>query len=268
MQAIWHICQFELTRLFLTKRGGILLLAFAIIWLIILRYPVLSAANILNGASFGDNISAFSQSMNLQHLIDWNYGELAIYWLFAVFAFPITAVLMSSDQLASDANRGTLRFILLRCSRNQLLLGRFLGQLLILASLITMTLLAAFMMGFYRDSSLVMSAMDELFFVGLNLFIIGMPYIAVTSLLNIVLKSSKLSIVMIIIVVPIFHSIVSYLSTIIAPLEILLLALPGIGLFDAAQMPAFEISQTTIVPVLQTIGYLAAAQFLLTRRAL
>jgi len=268
MNAIWHICQFELTRLFLTKRGAILLLAFAVIWLIIFRYPVLAAANSLSNNTFGDNLAAFSQSMNLQHLIEWNYGELAIYWLFAVFAFPITAVLMSSDQLASDANRGTLRFILLRCSRHQLLLGRFLGQLFILASLITMTLFAAFAMGMSRDASLATSALDELFFVGINLFIIGMPYIAVTSLLNIILKSSKLSIVMIIIVVPIFHSIVSYLSTIIAPLEILLLALPGIGLIDAAQMPALELSQTTILPVLQTVAYLAAAQFLLTRRAL
>jgi len=268
MHSIWHICQFELTRLFLTKRGGVLLLAFAIIWLFIFKYPVLQASNILSDSSFGDNITAFSQQLNLQHLMEWNYSELAIYWLFAVFAFPITAVLMSSDQLASDANRGTLRFILLRCSRSQLLVGRFLGQLLIVISLITMTLLAAFAMGLYRDPSLAMSAISELIFVGFNLLLIAMLVFSVTSLLNIVMKSSKLSIVMMIIVLPISHSIISYLGTYFSPLDHLLLILPGIGLIDAVQMPQLELSQTTVIPFLQTIAYLAAAQLLLTRRAL
>ncbi len=268
MHSVWQICQFELTRLFLTKRGGILLLAFAIIWFMIFKYPILEASNILSNSSFGENVSAFSQQLNLQHLIEWNYGELAIYWLFAVFAFPISAVLMSSDQIASDANRGTLRFILLRSSRNQLLFGRFLGQLLILISLISMTLLTAFIMGITRDSSLAVGALDDAFFVGLNLLVISMPFIAVTSLLNIVLKSSKLSIVMIIIVLPIFHGLISYLSYFHQSLEHLLLILPGIQLIDSVQMPHIELSATTMVPLIQTVIYLTAAQFLLARRAL
>lgn len=268
MHSIWQICQFELIRLFLTKRGGILLLAFAIIWYLIFKYPILHSANILSNPSFGENITAFSQQLNLQHLIGWQYGELAMYWLFAVFAFPISAVLMSSDQLASDATRGTLRFILLRSSRNQVLFGRFLGQILILASLVTLTLTAAFMMGLYRDSSLALQAFDELLFVGFNLILISLPFIALTSLFNIILKSSKLSVVMVIIAIPIFHAVISYLSLFYSIFEPLLFVLPGIQLTDAVQMPNLELSKTTVLPLVQTVGYLAIAQLSFARRAL
>lgn len=268
MHSVWHICQFELTRLFLTKRGAILLLAFAIIWAMVFKYPVLEAASLISNQNFSENISAFSETLNLGHLVSWSYAELAVYWLFAVFAFPVTAILMSSDQLASDTNRGTLRFLLLRTSRNQLLIGRFLGQLLILVSLIAMTLFAAFMLGVSRESSLATSALPAFGFVGINLLLIGMPFIAVTSLLNIILKSSKLSIVMIIIVIPIFHSVISYLSSLYDALDWLLYALPGIQLIDALQMPNMELSPTTLIPLVQTIAYLAMAQQLLARRAL
>lgn len=268
MHAIWQICQFELTRLFLTKRGGILLVAFAVIWLIIFKYPILEAAKIVNNPSFGENLSGFSKTLNLQHLLDWNYSELAIYWIFAVFAFPISAILMSSDQLASDTNRGTLRFILLRCSRNQLLFGRFLGQLLILTSLIMTTLTTAFIMGIIREPSLVSGAIADYIFVAFHLLLIGLPFIAVTSLLNIVLKSSKLSVVMIIIIAPIFHAIISYLSSLAGPIEHLLLLLPGIQLVDMLQMPSYELSVVLMTPIIQTVIYLLLAQQILSRRAL
>jgi len=268
MQSTWQICQFELTRLFLTKRGGILLTAFAVIWFIIFKYPVFEAVKIVSNPAFGDNVNVFSDQLNLRHLMTWPYSELAIYWLFAVMAFPITAVLMSSDQLASDANRGTLRFLLLRCSRHQLLFGRFFGQLLIVSILIGLTLFAALTMAVVRDGSLLLSTFDQLGFIAINLVILCLPFIALTSLLNIVLKSSKLSIVMIIIIIPIFNGIISYLSLYIAPIDNLLLLLPGIQLIDTLQMPAFDAAAPILTPLLQTVGYLALAQFILTRRAL
>ncbi|MDP2561071.1 ABC transporter permease subunit [Psychrobium sp. 1_MG-2023] len=267
LQQAWLICQFELIRLFFTKRGAILLIAFSVVWFLILKYPVFESVKILSNPNFGENITVFSSQLNLQQIVQWPYSELAVYWLFAVFAFPITSVLMSSDQLASDTNRGTVRFLLLRSTRSQLLYGRFFGQVLIIASLITMTALAALIMGMVRDISLLSSSFDELANIGLNLLISCLPFIALTSLLNVISKSSKLSVVLIVILIPVLTGLISYLTQYISFIEYLLWIIPGLQLTETVQGLGFSVN-TTLLPLAQTAVYLAICHLTLTRRAL
>lgn len=266
-RSIWLISQFELTRLFLTKRGAILLAAFAIVWFLILKYPVSYSVSILSNESFGDNITVFSSQLNLDYLLKWAYSEVAIYWLFGIFIFPFIAVLMTSDQTASDATRGTIRFLLLRTSRNQLLFGRFIGQLMIISILIALTMFAAFTMGIWRDANNTLAALPELALVAGNLIIACLPFIALMALFNTWIQSSKLSVVFTIILLPIVSGLIGWLSGYVAPIEHLLLALPGVQLTDTVQMANFKWS-SIITPLTQTLVYLGLAQLVLTRKAL
>ncbi|WP_435275288.1 ABC transporter permease subunit [Psychrobium sp. nBUS_13] len=267
MRSVWLISQFELTRLFLTKRGAVLLAAFAIVWFLILKYPVSYSVGILANESFGDNITMFSSQLNLDYLLQWAYSEVAVYWLFAIFIFPFIAVLMTSDQTASDATRGTIRFLLLRTSRNQLLFGRFIGQLIIISILIALTMFAAFAMGVWREPSLALAAIPQLLLVASNLVLVCLPFIALMALFNSWIQSSKLSVVFTIILLPIVTGIISWLSGHISVLEHLLMAIPGVQLTDTVQMASFQYSSITI-PLVQTAAYLGLAQFVLTRKAL
>lgn len=266
-RSIWLISQFELTRLFLTKRGAILLAAFAIVWFLILKYPVSYSVSILGNESFGENINVFSSQLNLDYLLQWAYSEVAVYWLFGVFIFPFIAVLMTSDQTASDASRGTIRFLLLRTSRNQLLFGRFIGQLIIMIILIGLTMTAALVMGIIREPSNVFATIPQLGIVASNLILVCLPFIALMALFNSLIQSSKLSVVFTIILLPIITGIISYLAFYVAPLDYLLYALPGVQLTDTVQMENFKMS-SVIIPVAQTVAYLGLAQVVLTRKAL
>ena len=267
MRSVWLISQFELTRLFLTKRGAVLLAAFAIVWFLILKYPVSYSVGILANESFGDNITVFSSQLNLDYLLQWAYSEVAVYWLFAIFIFPFIAVLMTSDQTASDATRGTIRFLLLRTSRNQLLFGRFIGQLIIISILIALTMFAAFAMGVWREPSSALAAIPQLLLVASNLVLVCLPFIALMALFNSWIQSSKLSVVFTIILLPIVTGIISWLSGHISVLEHLLMAIPGVQLTDTVQMASFHYS-SIVIPLVQTAAYLGLAQFVLTRKAL
>ena len=267
MRSVWLISQFELTRLFLTKRGAVLLAAFAIVWFLILKYPVSYSVGILANESFGENITVFSSQLNLDYLLQWAYSEVAVYWLFAIFIFPFIAVLMTSDQTASDATRGTIRFLLLRTSRNQLLFGRFIGQLIIISILIALTMFAAFTMGVWREPSSALAAIPQLLLVASNLVLVCLPFIALMALFNSWIQSSKLSVVFTIILLPIVTGIISWLSGHISVLEHLLMAIPGVQLTDTVQMASFHYS-SIVIPLVQTAAYLGLAQFVLTRKAL
>lgn len=264
----WLICQFELVRLFMTRRGIVLVVAFAIIWLLLLKYPIYQAASILSNPNFMANFSELSQQLNLNYLLNWHSPELAIYWLIAAFSFPLTSVLFSSDQTASDNSLGTLRFVSLRASRNQILFGRFFGQLLIMIVLIMMTVVATWGMGALRDSSSMLAGGAELVLVTVNLVVLCLPFIALMALFNCIFNSSRLSIVATIIIIPIVSSIINLASTAWPLLESLLMILPGQQLTTTVQSDGLSSIDLTILPLIQTLCYLVLAQVILARRSL
>lgn len=266
-RSIWLISQFELTRLFLTKRGIILLAAFAIVWFFILKVLILESVEMLNDPNTLNMASSFLGQLHLNYLLEWPYSELAVYWLITIFIFPFITVLMTSDQTASDAKRGTIRFLLLRTSRNELLFGRFLGQFIIMISLIGFTIIPTLIMGMIRDSSNVLATIPQLVSVYGNLVLLCLPFIAFMALLNSAYQSSKISMLFAIILVPLISSIIGGLSNYLSILEYLLYALPGAQLTDTVQLANFKVS-SIIIPLFQTAAYLGLAQTVLARKSL
>ena len=103
---------------------------------------VSSATEIIFSDGFKIVASTLFGSLGLNALLEWPVAEFAIYWLVAVYSFPLFALFVTSDQTCSDKARGTLRFITLRATRSEILIGRFFGQFLIIVVLIFLTLIA------------------------------------------------------------------------------------------------------------------------------
>ena len=114
IRSIWLFAQFELTRLFFTKRGLFLVASLAVVWFFILDFLIYESVQLLREPLLRDQISSWFGEVQLDYLLQWPYSELAVYWIISIFVFPFIAILMSSDQIASDINRGTVRFLLLR----------------------------------------------------------------------------------------------------------------------------------------------------------
>ncbi len=264
---IWILAKFELVRLFLTKRGMLAILAFATAWFIILYYPVNSAVSIVSSDNFKDMAQQMFGVLGLSELLNWPVSELAMYWLIAIYSFPIFALIVSSDQTCADRTRGTLRFISLRATRNEILFGRFLGQLMIVSALIALTLLATVMMASWRDFGLLLQAFTKSMYLFKELFIAVLPFIALMAFFNSFLKSAKLTVVMTVLFFGLGSIVIAILEYQFTVAENLNYIFPGVQLGDVVGQQGFAMHQY-IIPITQTFIYLILASLLLKRSAI
>ena len=65
---VWQLAQFELTRLFATKRGLLALGAFAMVWFMIQNYLIAQAVPFLSSPEFADLLNRARQPFNVNGL--------------------------------------------------------------------------------------------------------------------------------------------------------------------------------------------------------
>jgi ABC-type transport system involved in multi-copper enzyme maturation permease subunit len=262
-----NIAIFELVRLFLTKRGLLAVVAFAICWLLILSNLVNQAAPILNSPEVSEFLDGVFGVIGLSKLLTWPEAELAIYWLIALYSFPSFCLFLCGDQTVGDRQRGTLRFLTLRATRTEILVGRFLGQVLILAVLLSLTIMATLAMLSYRDPALFVSGLSRSIVLFIYLIISVMPFIALMSFVNTFASSARLAFVFAILFFAGGNIIISLLTWQVPALEVLSLIFPGYQLDQMAGQNASVLLGIGL-PLLQSAILLICAQRLFARSAI
>jgi len=262
-----QIAGFELVRMFLTKRGLIALAAFALVWLVILRYPIGQAVGIISSPDFAQIARDISGSIGLSKLLDWPEAEFAMYWLIALYSFPVFSLFICSDQTVGDRERGTLRFLSLRSTRFEILFGRFLGQLAVLTCLVGITLIATLAVLGFREPSLLAGGLGRAVSIFLILIVTFTPFVALMSLINTFASSSRLSIVLAILYFTAGGIIVGLLEWQIPALSVLDYLFPGvqIELLAGQNLPLLS---ALAIPLGQTAVLLAVAQRIFARSSL
>ncbi|TMP77550.1 hypothetical protein CWB73_19500 [Pseudoalteromonas phenolica] len=264
---VWQITQFELTRLFATKRGLLALAAFSMVWFMILKYPISHAVPFLNSPEFSDIAQQIAGAIGLRELVKWPEAEFAIFWIISLYSYPIFSLFISSDQTVGDRERGTLRFLSLRCTRDEILIGRFLGQLLIIILLIAATSIATLAMMTYRDTSLAPNGFFLAVKLSMQLAIIAMPFIALMAFLNIVTSSSRLSIVTAILLFTLGSGMITYLASYVSFIHALFYLFPGEQITSIAGQTETKFFDW-LLPLIQSIAWLTLAATVLRKRAL
>jgi len=267
LNRIWALAKFELIRLFLTKRGMVAILAFVTAWFLILYYPVNSAVSIVGSDNFKNMIEDSFGILGLSALLDWQVSEFTIYWLIALYSFPVFALGASSDQTCADRTRGTLRFISLRATRNEILLGRFSGQVVIIAILILLTLLATTIMAWWRESALLMPALLKASHLFIQLIIVVLPFIALTSFFNSFLRSAKLTSVVILLFFGLGSMLIGLISYALSSANYLNYIFPGVQFGEVVGQDQLTFIHF-FIPLIQTCCYLALASMFMKRSAL
>ena len=262
-----QIAGFELIRMFLTKRGLIALAAFGLVWLVILRYPIGQAVGIISSPDFEQIARDISGSIGLNKLLDWPEAEFAMYWLIALYSFPVFSLFICSDQTVGDRERGTLRFLSLRSTRFEILFGRFLGQLAVLTCLVGITLVATLAVLGFRDPSLLAGGVGRAVSIFLILIVTFAPFVALMSLINTFASSSRLSIVLAILYFTAGGIIVGLLEWQIPALSVLDYLFPGvqIELLAGQNLPLLS---ALAIPLVQTAVLLVVAQRVFARSSL
>ena len=185
------LAKFELKKLLFNPKGLIALTAFALVWMLILLYPIRGASDILLSADFRQLIAGIFGESSVDRLFQWQVAEMAIFWVAALYLFPLFSIFVSADQFSSDKSRGSFRFLILRTGRDSLFFCRFIGHMLIQSLLLMLTVAATILLALSRESSLLLPALSSGLVVFINIFIILLPYTALMALLSLYANSAR-----------------------------------------------------------------------------
>jgi ABC-type transport system involved in multi-copper enzyme maturation permease subunit len=265
---LWIISRFELVRLFQTPRGLMSIAAFAIIWYFILRYPILKASQFIAIPGFKESVGEVFGQVGLSNLLEWPVAEFAVFWLFALFLFPIFTLMITADQTSSDRSRGTMRFLTLRTSRDSIFFGRFFGQLIIQALLITGVLVATFIMAIWNNTSNWLPSLNSAITMGVNLMIVILPFTAMMAFFSASVRSSRLAIIIAIISWGVTLGLINYLSYKWPILDFLSYIIPGQQLPDLIQSNNWDTLKHSALPLIQTAALLLIGRTVIKRSSL
>jgi len=265
---LFLIIQFELKRSFATRKGLLSLLAFAVVWYFILLYPLRFAADLLVEEKGVNQHFSFFDFIGFGSIQRWSIPEFGVFWHIALIIFPLLSITLAADQICSDRERGTLRFIVLRSSRNSLFFGRFAGLMLIQTLLIGATALSTLALVLYRDVTLFSSALPDLWVISLNVILAVLPFTAMMAALSVMVKTPRQATVWAILIWTLLAGIISGFAYYLPALTFLKLLIPGVQLSDLAQLSGWQTLQLADIPLLQSLILLAFGRWIMARQAL
>lgn len=268
LQPVWLIAQQELQASFASKRGLFVSMIFIIIWTLLLFYPIRYSAEAMHNPDTSSLMLSALSMMGLEPLKDWLLAEFAIYWIVALFLFPASSLLMATDQMITERNRGGLRFLTLRCSRWQIFFGRFSGHLLIQASLIIITLVLTYLLLVLNDTQYWLDGLKIMPLLLLNLVLFVCPFIALMSLLSVVMNSVRMASLMAVSILLFGGLIVNYGASYLPFLSLLNYWIPGSQMMEMAKSTPDMALLTMWNPLMQTSGFLLLGYGLFKRQAI
>lgn len=258
----------ELRRLWLTRRGLMTLAATAVIWFLLLRYAIAPASSLIAADGFQQLFQDIFGKSGLNELFAWPVPELAIYWLLSLLLLPLFCLFFTANQLCSDLERGTLRFLALRSSRVNIVVGRFSGQMLVQSCLIILSLTATLSLAAWREGGFSVAMLNAALVILVNLFIVLLPFTALMSCFSALVRSSRLAVSLAIVSLGLLFVLLSWFIFHFPDFLFLLGYLPGTQIIHLLPQHGWQTLQHALLPLVQSAILLSAASVLLSRKAL
>ena len=264
----WLIAQQELLASFASKRGLFVCSIFVIIWLWLLFYPIRISADAMNNPVGNSFILSILNLLGLEPLKDWLLAEFAVYWAVALYLFPGFSLFMAADQMISERKRGGLRFLTLRCSRGQIFFGRFLGHMLIQAGLLIITLAITYLLLIINNPQYWLEGLQIIPLLLLNLILVTSPFVALMSLLSVLMNSVRMASLMAVIILLISGVIINMLASYFPLLSVFHYWIPGMQVESMAQVTPDIALLSLWIPILQSVSFLMLGYGLFKRQAI
>ncbi len=265
--SLWLIAQFELRKALSGTRGLIGLGAFILCWLVLLIYPIGSAANWLSQPGFIDMVRAFTEGQ-ANEILSWKVPEMAMFWVLALYLFPLSVLMVSADMFATDRQQGTLRFLLQRASRHEIFWGRLLGHLILQTLLIALAIAATLLMATLRQADTLAAGLQQAVWVLPALVINALPYLALMALLSVVCRSSRMSILWAIIILLLGGLVIQLLTYNLPIVSFMTDIIPGSQLSAMINTKGAGVLGHILIPVIQSLLLLAAGAIIFWRKRL
>ncbi|MBV1920917.1 MAG: ABC transporter permease, partial [Pseudomonadales bacterium] len=172
-----------------------------------------------------------------------------------------------ADQTASDRDRGSLRFLTMRCSRDSIFLGRFIGQMIIQTILVILTLITTFIVSVYSNPTALISSLQCLLLISANLFFVLLPFTAMMALLSAAVRSPRQAMILAVLLWTLVSATLTSISQHWPIFEFLTYLIPGVHLEDLTELQPSETLSLAYIPILQTLVLLIIGRFVMTRGA-
>lgn len=265
---LWLITRFELHRLFASPRGWFALSAFVIIWYCLLRYPIFEASAQIQDPEVQRILGGMFGMAGMYNILNWPLPELTAYWVMCVVLLPICSLFFAADQTSSDRSRGTLRFLMLRTSRDSLFFGRFLGQMLIQTILISLSIAATLAMAWWRLGSLSVGVLEAALIMVINLMIIIAPYTALMAMCSALVKSSRMAISLAVVGSGVVLGLVGWAAWYLPALRELMAYVPGAQIPQVLSQAGWSTLQYSGLPLAQTAVFLLIGRQIMQGKSL
>ncbi len=259
------ISRFEWIRLFGSLRGWVSVTGFVLVWLLVLNFIIRPAARFLSSSDSGGIAGLLLQQMGWESVASWPAPELALYWVVALYLLPFFTVVVAADQIASDKSRGTLRYLALRASRNQLFFGRFVGQCVIQLMLIVGTLASVVGIVAMQSPDLLPAVLASAPIVVVNLVLVLLPYVALMALVSVLARSARQATLFAVIAWILVSFIVGYIQRQYGPLPVLDWVLPGSQVPALLKLQGWQTLDLALVPVIHTVVLLLGGWWAMQR---
>ncbi|MFK7858688.1 MAG: ABC transporter permease subunit [Granulosicoccus sp.] len=258
----------EVLRLFSTRRGFLSLTGFCLIWLAVLHYGVMPAARLFSGASESGLADLILPEIGLSGMRLWPTPELSVYWLVSLYLLPFLAIMTAADQTASDRARGTLRYLVLRCSRLEIYFGRYVGQLFILLLVVLVTLVSVYVVVTINSPENLAGAAATSPVIVVNLILVLSPYIALMALVSVLASTARQATLYAVVIWIAVSFLVSYLKRVLPEASWLDWALPGSQIGTLTGLTGWETLSVALIPIVHTFVLLLVGAVIMRKRDL
>lgn len=258
----------ESGKLLASRRGLLSIVAFLLLWALVLRYAILPAGRLLELPDSGGLVAVLLERFGLQALSEWAAPQLAVYWVVALKILPLFAVVTVADLMASDRSRGTLRYLVMRITRNTLFFGRVLGHALIQLGVVLLTLGSVVAFIAWDTPDRLSASFEELPALTLNLWLVLLPYVALMAWVSVLARSPRQATLLAVVIWIAVSFIVAWVQSQFGPLPWLDWILPGSQVSALMRLAGGVDVELLIIPLLHTVVLLVVGALTLSRQDL
>lgn len=194
LQHVVVLARYELAKAVVSARGVLFLVLYGIIWFWILWKLADGNATWLAGSE-GNMVAAWLlDPVVARHLFVDNPPSLSAFLVLALSLLPLFVLWGSGDQTASDIGNKHLRFLIPRCGRLEIYVGRFIGAVLFISAFHLIIVAIATLISSFTDPGSATASFGFGLRVAFIVLLYALPYIALMALVGALTGSAPVAV--------------------------------------------------------------------------
>lgn len=194
LQHVYVLARYELAKAVVSARGVLFLVLYGIIWFWILWKLSGGGASWLAQPEGNAVASWLLDPAVARHLFVENPPTLSAFLVLALSLLPIFVLWGAGDQTASDIGNKHLRFLIPRCGRLEIYVGRFVGAVIFISVFHLIIVAAAAIISMAADSNGASASLGFGIRVAFVVMLYALPYVAMMALVGALTGSAPVAV--------------------------------------------------------------------------